>query len=187
MSAQSVVYVIGDPATDGPVKIGTTRQLTTRLASIRSGDVVTPKGVNLRAVEVLYTHPGGRPLERRLHVHYARWRLVGEWFDMDPEGAAQLVYSYLDDSSTVEAVAARGVDCSCHVCRFLHPHDGRPGDRPEFQNPSIELLAAVNSITYARLGVNLSDDHVGLPASHCDLDRALRLVEILESNRRYAR
>ncbi len=175
-SATARVYVIGDPSTDGPVKIGTTMCLRTRLAAIKRGAVKVPAGVNLAAVEVLYDYPGDRRFERNLHHHYGQHRLEGEWFDLSPHVAHNLVKCYLAEVATVEAVVGRGSACGCHLCRFTYGPNRSPDDRPELVGGGRQLRAAIHAITHARLGVDLGDSHVLLPASHCDIDRALALV-----------
>lgn len=177
----SRVYVIGDPSTDGPVKIGTTGNLTARLAAIKGGrGAIVPAGVDLAAVEVLHDYPGDRRLEVDLHRHYAKHRLVGEWFDLTQDEAQHILFCYLEAQGAVETVIRRGTGCGCLRCQLQHQPGQRPGDRPELVNPSIPFLAALNAITHARLGIHVRDDHVALPASHCDIDRAARLLAALE-------
>lgn len=177
----SRIYVIGDPATAGPVKIGTTRSLPSRLAAIKSGrGAIVPGGVNRAALEILYDYPGDRRLELELHRHYAGSRMVGEWFDIPAENAHNVVLCYLADRAEVGAVIRRGIACGCYRCEFQHPPEQKPGQRPELADPSRRLVAAVNAMTHARLGVDFADSHVALPASHCDIDRAVRLLETLD-------
>jgi hypothetical protein len=184
----SRVYVIGDPNTNGPVKIGTTRSLPARLAAIKSGrGAVVPDGVDLTAIEVLYDYPGDRNLERALHQFNAASRLVGEWFNIPATDTHNLVMCYLVENANVYNIIKRGTDCGCWRCKFQHAPDDRPGDRPELVDPSHELIATIHAMTHARLGVDFADEHVGLPASHCDIDRAKRLLEVFGSIRRYSR
>lgn len=178
---RSRVYVIGDPSTDGPVKIGTTVNLPYRLDRIRAGAVKTPAGVNLAAVRVLADHPGDGRLERRLHRYYAAHRLVGEWFALSPNVAGQLMAEYVAETGTVEAIVAQGTACVCWTCAHTYPADFAPGTRPELTGASRLLLATIEAMTHARLGVNEADEHVPLPASHCDIDRAARLLEVQAS------
>lgn len=182
----SRVYVIGDPSTDGPVKIGTTVNLGFRLDRIRAGAVITPAGVDLSAVEILADHPGDGRLERRLHRYYAPFRLVGEWFDLPSSGATQLVAEYAAETSTAEALAAQGDMCSCWTCEHDYPRGSTVSDRPELAGASPLLLATIEAMTHARLGVALADEHVTLPASHCDIDRAIRLLEVHGSVSRHS-
>lgn len=178
----SRVYVIGDPSSNGPVKLGTTTNLPVRLRTLRSGrGAIIPAQVNAAALEVLYDHPGDRRFEAGMHSLWAPFRLAGEWFALSPETAFDHVMIYLFGLGMSERLQDRGTTCSCFECTCEHPAEQHPGDRLELVNPSRELLAAINAITHARLGVNLSDDHVGLAASHCDIDRATRLLEVLGS------
>lgn len=180
--AANRVYVIGDPSTDGPCKIGTTIDLRARLAAIKTGNgAILPAGINRQALEVLYDYPGDQRLERELHRYYARHRLVGEWFDIEPANAHNVVLCYLSDRGTVGAVRERGTECGCVRCRFQHPPEQKPGDRPELVNPDRRLLVTVMAMTHARLGVDFSDGIVALPASHCDIDRAVRLLRVLDA------
>jgi hypothetical protein len=175
------VYVIGDPTTDGPVKIGTTINLPLRLDRIRAGAVKTPAGVNLAAVQVLADHPGGGRLERSLHRYYAAHRLVGEWFALFPSAAGRLMAEYVAETSTVEAITAQGTACTCWTCAHNYPPALAPRDRPELAGVDRLLLVTIEAMTHARLGVNEADEHVPLPASHCDIDRAIRLLEVQAS------
>ncbi|MDX2521603.1 GIY-YIG nuclease family protein [Streptomyces stelliscabiei] len=80
---KSQVYVIG--ATDSPVaKIGVSTDPVRRLRQIQS---MSP----LR-LEILWTCPGGYPLEGHLHTQLRAYRSHGEWFDfqdLDPVKAVQ--------------------------------------------------------------------------------------------------
>lgn len=180
-TATSHVYVIGDPTSDGPVKIGTTENLPARLAAIKTGrSTIAPAGVRRARLVILATHVGGRRLERDLHQHYASARTVGEWFDLPPQQAHEIIPAFLADRSMVETVIRRGTSCHCYRCT-IYPPSLAPGDRHEFADPSWPLLCAIHAMTHARLGVDLADDHVSLPASHCDIDRAVRLLEVLRT------
>jgi len=175
------VYVIGDPTSNGPVKIGATENLPARLAAIKTGrSAIVPAGVQRAQLAVLATHVGGRRLERDLHQHYASARTVGEWFDFPPQQAHELIPAFLADHSMVEAVIRRGASCHCYRCT-IYPPSLAPGNRDELADPSWPLLCAIHAMTHARLGVDLADDHVSLPASHCDIDRATRLLEVLRT------
>lgn len=66
-----LVYVLGTPGSL-TVKIGTTTNLRKRLADIQRMSPVH--------LEALWTCPGGRELETRLHQHFKDFRSHGEWF-----------------------------------------------------------------------------------------------------------
>lgn len=66
------VYVIRDRKTRH-VKIGISVDPRKRLSSLRTG---SPTGMDL-----LWTSPGGRMLERYLHERFSAHRIRGEWFD----------------------------------------------------------------------------------------------------------
>jgi Meiotically up-regulated gene 113 len=71
----TVVYFI-QADVGGPVKIGTTRDVQQRLASLS-----VAHALDLR---VLATFPGGTREERELHARFASDRLRGEWFSSSP-------------------------------------------------------------------------------------------------------
>lgn len=71
----------------------------------------------------------------------------------------------------------RSTVCRCDHCRMFG--DLRPGDREEFQNPGRALIETISAFTHARVGWDVGDEWTWMAASHCDLDRALRLLEVL--------
>lgn len=79
---ENCVYVIGAPGSS-TVKIGRTTDLAKRFAAIRCMSPIP--------LEILWTHPGGNELETRLHRHFAKLRIHGEWFEFegDPVEAVQ--------------------------------------------------------------------------------------------------
>lgn len=76
---QSWIYFVqlGD---SGPVKIGTARNVRTRLAGLQCGTIET-----LRLIAVI---PGARDMEKKLHSQFDEYRLRGEWFEFGPALAA---------------------------------------------------------------------------------------------------
>jgi Meiotically up-regulated gene 113 len=56
----------------GPIKIGTARDVWTRLASLQTGSAAT--------LHLLGVVPGGLADEKVLHQRFARHRIRGEWF-----------------------------------------------------------------------------------------------------------
>jgi hypothetical protein len=62
---------------DGPIKIGTTRFMRDRLASLRVG---SPQPLTLLGVM-----PGDLGMERHIHGRFSHLRLKGEWFEPAPE------------------------------------------------------------------------------------------------------
>lgn len=181
MTAASVLYVIGNPRKTRPVKIGVTIDLAGRLAAIRTGrGAVMPPDVNPASVEVLAQHPGDRTDERRIHEFYAEYRTVGEWFNLAPADAEDIFIRYLAHTEAAATVARRGAGCACLRCRFGHFAGQAPADRPELVHADGRLLATINAMTHARLGVSFSDSVVALLASHCDIDRAVRLLSTLD-------
>lgn len=77
ISSQEVehVYLIGPPG-NCVAKIGRTEDLKRRFPQIQN---MSPTKLAL-----LWSTPGGRPLERALHRHFDPIRLHGEWFDFSP-------------------------------------------------------------------------------------------------------
>lgn len=74
-----MVYLISDGT---HTKIGISNNPRKRLAALQ-----TANSKKLRIIEVL---PGGRSLEERLHRHFHRKRLEGEWFNLDEDDIAQI-------------------------------------------------------------------------------------------------
>lgn len=66
------VYVVGG-RDRSVVKIGTTKNLQSRVKTLQSGYPLQ--------LEVLWHRPGGWALEQYLHKCFAKYRLEGEWFD----------------------------------------------------------------------------------------------------------
>ena len=67
----SFIYFVQEGA-DGPIKIGTTQNLKTRLSSLQTGSA--------RKLRVLGTIRGGNALEALLHQEFAEYQISGEWF-----------------------------------------------------------------------------------------------------------
>lgn len=59
---------------DGPIKIGTTTQLTIRLAGLKYDPVAEGRDIILLAVM-----DGGRSVEKSLHRRFSHLRIKGEW------------------------------------------------------------------------------------------------------------
>jgi hypothetical protein len=67
------------------IKIGTTKNLRARLASLNRGDSAAP-GMTITPVELLATTLGDRAFEQRLHRQFRQYRVPGtEWFEVHPE------------------------------------------------------------------------------------------------------
>jgi hypothetical protein len=69
--AKSYVYAIRR-GTDGPIKIGVTTNLASRLATLQTA---TPEPLNVVALI-----PGGTEVERMIHLYLREHRIRGEWF-----------------------------------------------------------------------------------------------------------
>jgi hypothetical protein len=81
----SLVYVVGIPAsTSAPVKIGTSRDLSSRLACLQRGESMPLRVAGMvgdpARLDILASHHGDARLERSLHAMFADRRVEGEWF-----------------------------------------------------------------------------------------------------------
>lgn len=98
------VYMIGQsPDMKGLVKIGTTSNLTHRLASLQCGSPVP--------LQVVWSVPGDAALERHLHRALMEYRKHGEWFDLgsDPIGVVvEQVYRHVRSPGPATTGAKRG-------------------------------------------------------------------------------
>ena len=73
-----------DGSLEGPVKVGISRAIGSRIASIQTGN---PKKVALVFACVLPSADMARVVERHFHEDHQNYRLEGEWFDMTPHHA----------------------------------------------------------------------------------------------------
>ena len=76
------VYVIGPD--DGPIKIGFTNNLKTRLRTIQTGN---PERIKIHYSIEFKTEKDMRAAEKKIHRTLAHKRKKGEWFDILPEDA----------------------------------------------------------------------------------------------------
>ncbi len=81
--------------TGGPIKIGYTKQLATRLKAIHM--------MNAGSVRFLGALSGNRTDEKRLHQKYASDRLHGEWFRLSPDLLLFLCGAGMKPTIAVEA------------------------------------------------------------------------------------
>jgi hypothetical protein len=80
------IYVIGRE--DGPVKIGISGSPNGRLASIQTG---CPFRISILHIEEMRDRDHALEHEDHIHRLFAENRLVGEWFDLDPDLAIEQV------------------------------------------------------------------------------------------------
>lgn len=89
------VYVIAIGGEGGelsrPVKIGVTHNPAARLETIRSN---SPVGLSYVCLYRAPSRGAAFDLERMVHRAVQRFRLDYEWFDLDPNTAADLVNEY---------------------------------------------------------------------------------------------
>ena len=71
-NCEELVYFIA-PEQGGPVKIGITKDIRKRFATIQSHSPYK--------LDIISVAPGGRELESHLHTMFFRERLHGEWFE----------------------------------------------------------------------------------------------------------
>lgn len=93
------VYVIG--ASGSPVaKIGVSADPERRLRQIQS--------MSPLQLEILWTCPGGYPLEGRLHAQFRAYRSHGEWFDFQDLDPVKAVQDAVSEALGQEASGAAG-------------------------------------------------------------------------------
>lgn len=88
---QHHIYVIGREA--GPVKIGITSSLDTRLATIQTGCHFK---IELLYFRLCRDRNHALEHERNFHAVYAENRLAGEWFDLTADLAIEGVETGID-------------------------------------------------------------------------------------------
>ncbi len=94
--ADSQVYFI-QASDGGPIKIGVTTNLRSRLKSLQTGHAVP--------VCVLLSLSGDEADERRLHARFAHLRMSGEWFRPEPE-----LLSFIESVTSVANRHALGLE-----------------------------------------------------------------------------
>lgn len=95
MSNATFVYIIG--AQDGPVKVGITTSLLSRLRSLQTG---SSHKLELLYVYTALTRADAVKMEQWFHEVHAENRLEGEWFDLSAELAIEGLADQIDLSST---------------------------------------------------------------------------------------
>lgn len=89
------IYIIGPPEA-GFVKIGTSRQPGQRLSALQScarsrrSNTIMPRSIDPSVLMVLYQQPGGRPVEKELHAHFATSWVMGEWYALGSSAVARV-------------------------------------------------------------------------------------------------
>lgn len=150
----SIVYFI-QAGKDGPIKIGTTTNLSKRVRAIAQGgpDVIT----------VLASIPGGRSLEARLHraLHESRRRL--EWFHPTPEVRALAILA-----------ASRGID---PVLRWLEVKERETTVREFDFSPSSDLKSDVRWLL--KLAVRHAVERHGIEKVAASIGRSRDRVEAI--------
>lgn len=81
------IYFV-QPVWGGPVKIGLTANLRSRLDAMQA---MSPLPLRVLAVQ-----PGDRDREIELHQRFAPWRTHGEWFSWDADGLPELIRATQD-------------------------------------------------------------------------------------------
>lgn len=97
------VYLIAHKDADGafvsPVKVGITKSLGSRLASLQTGN---PKPIGLVFAFNTPAFEFARYFEQAFHELNAERRLNGEWFDMEPRDALFKMTLYTWKTLTIE-------------------------------------------------------------------------------------
>lgn len=91
MKNVTYLYVIG--AEDGPVKIGITSSLTSRMAMIQTG---CPFPAVLWFVWPIFSREDAAMHERTIHAVYREKRLAGEWFDIPSSQGREAIEVAID-------------------------------------------------------------------------------------------
>jgi predicted GIY-YIG superfamily endonuclease len=106
MNLPVFMYVIGKP--DGPVKVGITANIGSRLAALRTA---CPFPIELIAYHAWESREKALRQERIFHDVHADVRLAGEWFDMDGELAEESVRTSveLDEYFSRQASGVEGM------------------------------------------------------------------------------
>lgn len=90
---RTYVYVIGDPGTFGPVKVGLSSCLSARLASLQTG---YPHKLKIHHSYSFASRAAANSFEKRFHAECAdEHGMHGEWFGMSPDQAAQIIEGML--------------------------------------------------------------------------------------------
>lgn len=127
-SAESI-YVISEPGSS-VAKIGKATNVRDRLSGIQTS--------NPRPLIVRWRTPGGRPLERQLHDHFERFRLVGEWFDfgaLDPVAEVRAAVKQITGHPGIDP--ERVLPNGDLQRKRVHPDHPDPSD-PDFENPAYQ-------------------------------------------------
>lgn len=87
----SFVYVVSEGA-NGPVKVGVAKRPRQRLAELQIGN---PRKLKLAGSWLAETRSRAIGVEFEVHAEMKRYRLRGEWLDIDEIGACGLVEARL--------------------------------------------------------------------------------------------
>jgi len=112
ISERTFVYAIGSE--DGPVKVGITQNLGSRLRSLQTG---SPQKLELIWVYTTWDRAVAQRMERQFHDVHADVRLTGEWFQLSADLASESLETqvqFMFDTSvechiTGEAICARHI------------------------------------------------------------------------------
>lgn len=118
------VYVIAHKLDDGwagPCKIGISSSCSCRLNSLQSGN---PKPIGLYVFYNIGDRHCASQTEKALHRMLSGKRLVGEWFNVDPDYAAYLSF-FLITKTVNEGAIAHGIDMD--ACAFVADLASGPG------------------------------------------------------------
>lgn len=74
----------------GPCKIGTTKDISGRLRALQTGSPYP-----LKYYEIWDEGPGAEKFEAMVHADLSSKRMVGEWFEIEPEEARQHIEDFI--------------------------------------------------------------------------------------------
>ncbi len=83
--SNEIVYIVREDCLEDRIKIGKSYDPYKRAKQLQTG--------NSRKLIVLFwiITPDAAALERRLHEHFSRYRLIGEWFNLNPSQVLEYV------------------------------------------------------------------------------------------------
>ena len=103
MAGITYLYVIG--AENGPVKIGITSNLTSRLAMIQTGCHFQAA---IWFVWPIFSREEAAMHEKTIHIVYQEYRLSGEWFNIPADQGREAIECAIDTDAYFRERAAAG-------------------------------------------------------------------------------
>lgn len=117
ITERTFVYAIGTE--DGPVKVGITQSLHSRLRALQNG---SPQKLELIWVYTTQDREAALRMERDFHEVYAEHRLEGEWFQI----TAEIAFDTLEHG--VVHLFDRSIQCFMSGKPWCAPHLRKRGE-----------------------------------------------------------